>query len=72
MPLYLLKRESEADYNQDEAMLIRANSEEQARIIASSSEDSPLGCWTKSACCTCEPLSVDGNVEILLIANRGA
>ncbi len=70
MALYLLERK--ADYNEDEAMLIRANSEDQARIIASSSENSPKGCWSKTACCTCEPLSVDGNVEILVIANTGA
>lgn len=70
MALYLLKRQ--ADYNQDEAMLIRADSEEQARIVASSSEDSPLGCWTKSSGSSCDPLSVTGNVEILLIANTGA
>lgn len=70
MFLFLLKRK--ADYNECDAMLIRAKNEEQARAMANSNAAKEGKVWGNSSPTECIAIFREGNPEILLASNVGA
>lgn len=64
MALYLLKRiESDCGYDQHEAAVIRAATEQEAREIAEKKLQSPKGAWTSASC---EEITLTGKHGVVL------
>jgi hypothetical protein len=67
MNLYHLEINKPAGYDCVNAFIIRAASEESARLQASAAarDESPL-VWLEESMSTCEPISIEGPVGIIL------
>jgi hypothetical protein len=74
MNLWLLERTEHAGYLFNQRVIVRAESEENARKIASlaDSEDGDNPDWKSSFVATCKILLVDGEEGLIIQDNTGA
>lgn len=68
MKLWLLTREDRIGWDENDAMLIRAESEQRAREMASEdNRTDPPGIWFFGTT-TCVQVMEDGNAEVILVS----
>jgi hypothetical protein len=64
--IYLLTRSATTKYDEYDAKIVRASSEQEARILANESTGDDGKIWTDPKCVTCEPCQPDGASGVLL------
>lgn len=67
MKLYLLKRIGHVRYDENAGFVIRAETEQRARTLASmESADEGAECWLNPEKSTCSEIEVEGSEEIII------
>ncbi len=68
MSLYLLSLKRTADYDENDAMVVRASSEATARALANEQASAEGHIWNDPEKVNCEPLSPKGKAEVILVS----